>query len=76
MKMEHTQCSETSAIKHHTPGNNPKDYKQKCYVIKADQVWFCSHISGHFSVAVFINEDANTYNAVDEKGYDFEVSKQ
>jgi hypothetical protein len=26
MKMEQTQCSETSAIKHHTPGNNPKDY--------------------------------------------------
>jgi hypothetical protein len=28
MKMENTQCSETSAIKHHTPGNNPKDYTQ------------------------------------------------
>jgi hypothetical protein len=28
MKMEQTQCSETSAIKHHTPGNNPKDYTQ------------------------------------------------
>jgi hypothetical protein len=26
--MELTQCSETSAIKHHTPGNNPKDYTQ------------------------------------------------
>jgi hypothetical protein len=26
MKMEQTQCSETSAIKHHTPENNPKDY--------------------------------------------------
>jgi hypothetical protein len=24
MKMEYTQCSETSAVKHHTPGNNPK----------------------------------------------------
>jgi hypothetical protein len=23
-----TQLSETSAIKHHTPGNNPKDYMQ------------------------------------------------
>jgi hypothetical protein len=29
MKMELTQCSETSAIKHHTPGNNPKDYMQQ-----------------------------------------------
>jgi hypothetical protein len=29
MKMEKTQCSETSAIKHHTPGNNPKDYTQQ-----------------------------------------------
>jgi hypothetical protein len=28
MKMEQTQYSETSAIKHHTPGNNPKDYMQ------------------------------------------------
>jgi hypothetical protein len=28
MKMEKTQCSKTSAIKHHTPGNNPKDYTQ------------------------------------------------
>jgi hypothetical protein len=26
MKMEHTQCSETSDIKHHTPGNNPEGY--------------------------------------------------
>jgi hypothetical protein len=29
MKMEQTQCSETSAIKHHTPGNNPKDCTQQ-----------------------------------------------
>jgi hypothetical protein len=28
MKMEQTPCSETSAIKHHTPGNNPKGYTQ------------------------------------------------
>jgi hypothetical protein len=27
-KMEGTRCSETSAIKHHTPGNNPKVYTQ------------------------------------------------
>jgi hypothetical protein len=26
MKMEQTQCSEMSTIKHHTPGNNPKNY--------------------------------------------------
>jgi hypothetical protein len=26
MKMEQTQCSETSVIKHHTPENNPKGY--------------------------------------------------
>jgi hypothetical protein len=26
MKMEQTQFSETSAIKHHTPENNPKGY--------------------------------------------------
>jgi hypothetical protein len=26
MKMEQTQCSKTSAIKHHTPENNPKGY--------------------------------------------------
>jgi hypothetical protein len=25
MKMEQTQCSETSVIKHRTPENNPKD---------------------------------------------------
>jgi hypothetical protein len=31
MKMEQTQCSETSAIKHHTPGNNPKDYTQQIF---------------------------------------------
>jgi hypothetical protein len=29
MKMEQTQCSETSAIKHHTPENNPKDYTRQ-----------------------------------------------
>jgi hypothetical protein len=28
MKMEETQYSETSVIKHHTPGKNPKDNKQ------------------------------------------------
>jgi hypothetical protein len=28
MKMEQTECSETSAIKHHTPGDNKKYYKQ------------------------------------------------
>jgi hypothetical protein len=28
MKMEQTQCSETTAIEHHTPGDNPKDYTQ------------------------------------------------
>jgi hypothetical protein len=28
MKMEQTHRSETSAIKHHTPGTNPKDYTQ------------------------------------------------
>jgi hypothetical protein len=26
MKMEQTECSETSAIKNYTPENNPKDY--------------------------------------------------
>jgi hypothetical protein len=29
MKMEPTQCSKTSAIKHHTQINNPKDYTQQ-----------------------------------------------
>jgi hypothetical protein len=33
MKMEQTQCSETSVIKHHTPGNNPKDYTQPFYCL-------------------------------------------
>jgi hypothetical protein len=28
MKMEQTQRSKTLVIKHHTPGNNPKDYTQ------------------------------------------------
>jgi hypothetical protein len=28
MKMEQIQCSETSAIKHHTTKNNPEDYTQ------------------------------------------------
>jgi hypothetical protein len=28
MKMETTQCSETSAIKHHKRGNSPKGYTQ------------------------------------------------
>jgi hypothetical protein len=28
MKMEQRWCSETSAIKHHMLGNNPKDYTQ------------------------------------------------
>jgi hypothetical protein len=28
MKMEQTQCPETSVIEHHTPGNNPKDNTQ------------------------------------------------
>jgi hypothetical protein len=25
---DETECSETSVIKHHTPGNNPNDYTQ------------------------------------------------
>jgi hypothetical protein len=29
MKMEQRQWSETSAIKHHTPENNPKDYTRQ-----------------------------------------------
>jgi hypothetical protein len=28
MKMEQTQCPETSAINHHTLSNNPEDYTQ------------------------------------------------
>jgi hypothetical protein len=28
MEMEQTQCSKTSVIKHHMPGNNPEDYTQ------------------------------------------------
>jgi hypothetical protein len=33
MMMEQTQCSETSATKHHTPGNNPKYYTQYIDVV-------------------------------------------
>jgi hypothetical protein len=36
MKMEQTQCSETSAIKHHKPDNNPKGYTRHnkyCYIL-------------------------------------------
>jgi hypothetical protein len=29
MKMEQTECSEMSAIKHHTPENNPKGYTRR-----------------------------------------------
>jgi hypothetical protein len=29
IRMEQIQCSETSAIKHHTPGNNAKNYTQQ-----------------------------------------------
>jgi hypothetical protein len=29
MKMEQTQCSETSVIKHHTPENYPKDHTRQ-----------------------------------------------
>jgi hypothetical protein len=38
MKMEQTQCSETSVIKHHTPGNNPKDYTQLYVKFALEQV--------------------------------------
>jgi Ulp1 family protease len=31
MKMEQTQCSEMSAVKHLTPENNSKDYTQRTY---------------------------------------------
>jgi hypothetical protein len=31
-----TECSETSAIKQHTPGNNPKDYTQQVTSIPKD----------------------------------------
>jgi hypothetical protein len=33
MKMEQTQCSETSAVKHLTLENNPKDYTQQKIVM-------------------------------------------
>jgi hypothetical protein len=35
MKMEQTQCSETSAIKHHTPENNPKGYIRQTTIYSA-----------------------------------------
>jgi hypothetical protein len=38
MKMEQTQCSETSAIKHQMLGNNPKDYPQHYKVCKAEHL--------------------------------------
>jgi hypothetical protein len=46
MKMEQAQCSETSVIKHHTPGNNPKDYTQHsvyflCVILCIICVIFC-----------------------------------
>jgi hypothetical protein len=47
MKMEQTQCSETSAIKHHTPGNNPKDYTQQMKILP-----FCSRYI--FSVLLYV----------------------
>jgi hypothetical protein len=36
MKMEQTQCSEMSAIKHHTAGNNPKNYTQHLPVFEGE----------------------------------------
>jgi hypothetical protein len=44
MKMEQTRCSETSAIKHHTPGNNPKDYTQhleRDESLKSRTIYYC-----------------------------------
>jgi hypothetical protein len=48
MKVEQTQCSETSVIKHHTPENNTKGYtrhteydenlKSKVYVVKPNKI--------------------------------------
>jgi hypothetical protein len=33
MKMEGTECFETSAYKIQTPGNYPEESKQKCYTV-------------------------------------------
>jgi hypothetical protein len=57
MKMEQTQCSEMSVIKHHTPGNNPKDYTQ--YLSSVYWVTILLHISGllvahHQEVAMYV----------------------
>jgi hypothetical protein len=56
--MEQTQCSETSAIKHHTPENNPKDYtRQVCSNIKEKQTFDTNSdmlISDTFYVIVYV----------------------
>jgi hypothetical protein len=38
MKMEQTQCSETSAIKHLTPQNNPKDTHDVVFIVLSFRV--------------------------------------
>jgi hypothetical protein len=45
MKIEQTQCSETSAIKHHTPGNNPKYYTQ--YIFKLIKPGYMFQLYSH-----------------------------
>jgi hypothetical protein len=41
MKMEQAQCSETSAIKHHTPENNPKVTHDKIAFVLAHILLNC-----------------------------------
>jgi hypothetical protein len=38
MKMEQTQCSETSDFKYHTPENNTKDYTRQVFK-KLSNTW-------------------------------------
>jgi hypothetical protein len=57
--MEQTQCSETSAIKHHTPENNPKGYTRHTEhgeSLKSRISWFISLI--YATVFGFINLEA------------------
>jgi hypothetical protein len=59
MKMEETQCSETSAIKHHAPDNNPKGYtrhSENGESLKSSKTWpviqtFASHRSPKWRIS-------------------------
>jgi len=67
MKMEHTECSETSAYKFQTPGNHPKESIQysvhgESFKSRFSVVYYmCCDITASSEMPPWSREEGNTF---------------